>query len=158
MADVRAAAAARDGIDGLDGATAYELALQNGFVGSEVEWLASLVGPKGEKGDPGLDGQDGRSVDVAEVKALVDAAVAEIPPAKDGADGRDGIDGKDGRDGKDATLPKQVPYVATFHRAGDITTGLLIEPETGKGRSWLITPTKRDERQRIVEARLAPMS
>lgn len=39
---------ASDMIVGLPGYSAYELALKNGFVGSEKEWLASLVGPKGD--------------------------------------------------------------------------------------------------------------
>src|SRR5690606_31134835 len=52
----------QDGADGADGASAYEVALANGFVGTEAEWLASLVGPKGdpgEKGDPGDKGDPG---------------------------------------------------------------------------------------------------
>ena len=38
------------GESGADGKSAYEIALDNGFVGSQSEWLASL---KGEKGDTG---------------------------------------------------------------------------------------------------------
>lgn len=38
---------------GADGKSAYEVAVDNGFVGTEAEWLASL------KGDPGADGADG---------------------------------------------------------------------------------------------------
>ncbi len=34
----------------IQGESAYEIAVLNGFVGSEAEWLASLVGPKPEKG------------------------------------------------------------------------------------------------------------
>ncbi len=40
---------------GADGKSAYEIAVDNGFVGTEAEWLASLVGPQGPQGDPGLD-------------------------------------------------------------------------------------------------------
>lgn len=36
-----------------NGLSAYDIAVKNGFVGTEVEWLASL---KGEKGDQGLSG------------------------------------------------------------------------------------------------------
>lgn len=38
------------GSPGADGDSAYQVAVANGFVGTETEWLASL---KGEKGDPG---------------------------------------------------------------------------------------------------------
>lgn len=52
-----------NGKDGETGKSAYEVALDNGFVGSETEWLNSLkMGPKGDKGDkgdPGVDGKDG---------------------------------------------------------------------------------------------------
>lgn len=52
-----------DGTDGADGAqgepglSAYEVAVTEGFVGTEAEWLASLVGDAGadgEQGEPGL--------------------------------------------------------------------------------------------------------
>ena len=33
-----------------DGKSAYELAVSNGYDGTEVEWLASLVGETGERG------------------------------------------------------------------------------------------------------------
>lgn len=55
------------GPSGEDGASAYEVAVAQGFVGTPVQWLASLVGPQGEPGadgapgSPGADGEDGRS-------------------------------------------------------------------------------------------------
>lgn len=51
--------AGENGKDGQDGKSAYEIAVDNGFEGTETEWLASL---KGEKGDPGTDGEDGQGV------------------------------------------------------------------------------------------------
>lgn len=47
-------------VDGMD--TAYDIAVKNGFEGTEKEWLASLKGPKGdpgEKGEPGEQGPQG---------------------------------------------------------------------------------------------------
>ncbi len=44
------------GADGDDGLSAYEVAVENGFVGTEPEWLLSL---KGAKGDTGLTGTQG---------------------------------------------------------------------------------------------------
>ena len=41
------------GPQGDPGKTAYQLALDNGFVGTEEEWLDSLKGQKGDKGDDG---------------------------------------------------------------------------------------------------------
>lgn len=47
------------GPPGADGASAYEVAVENGFVGTVEQWLASLVGPKGDKGDTGDTGPAG---------------------------------------------------------------------------------------------------
>lgn len=44
-----------------DGESAYQTAVDNGFVGTEQQWLDSLKGDKGDKGDPGNDGEDGDS-------------------------------------------------------------------------------------------------
>lgn len=67
------------GVNGKDGLSAYEIAKENGFVGTVSDWLESLKGADGLPGKDGINGTDG----------------------KDGADGRDGIDGKDGKDGRD---------------------------------------------------------
>ena len=40
-----------DGVIGVDGKSAYELAVIDGFTGTVQEWLLSLVGAKGDKGD-----------------------------------------------------------------------------------------------------------
>ena len=53
------------------GKSAYEIAVENGFVGDEKAWLESLKGPAGEAGAAGKDGKDG----------------------KDGADGLEGNEG-----------------------------------------------------------------
>src|SRR5699024_4373232 len=47
---------------GEPGKSAYEIAVEHGFEGSEEEWLASLKGEKGDtgpQGPPGSDGKDG---------------------------------------------------------------------------------------------------
>lgn len=45
-----------DGADGADGQSAYDIAVANGFVGTETDWLASLVGAAGADGADGTDG------------------------------------------------------------------------------------------------------
>ena len=60
---------------GKDGKSAFEIAIEHGFVGTEVEWLESLKGVDGKDGVNGKDGCDGRN-------------------GADGLPGRDGIDGK----------------------------------------------------------------
>lgn len=44
------------GRDGINGKSAYELALDGGFVGSREAWLTSLKGERGETGPQGLPG------------------------------------------------------------------------------------------------------
>ena len=76
------------GTNGKDGRSAYEIAIENGFVGTVAEWLESL---KGRDGLPGKDGADGL-------------------PGKDGTNGKDG---KDGRNGKDGVSPDLTNYPDT---------------------------------------------
>jgi hypothetical protein len=62
--------AGEDGGGGGRGKSAYQIALDNGFVGTEEEWLISLKGDKGDKGDDGtgtggtppISGSDGDDV------------------------------------------------------------------------------------------------
>ena len=49
--------ASEDSGSGTPGKSAYEIAVNNGFTGTEGEWLVSLKGDKGDKGDPGTDGR-----------------------------------------------------------------------------------------------------
>lgn len=44
---------------GKNGKSAYEIAVEHGFVGTEVEWLESLRGADGKDGLPGKDGKNG---------------------------------------------------------------------------------------------------
>lgn len=46
-------------VGGRDGKSAYEIAVEHGFEGTEEEWLESLVGPPGPEGPPGPPGEDG---------------------------------------------------------------------------------------------------
>lgn len=84
---------------GDDGKSAFEIAVENGFVGTEADWLESLkgadgvMGPQGEQGPPGADGQPGRD-------------------GMNGSDGRDGIDGQPGKDGADGINGKSAFEIA----------------------------------------------
>lgn len=78
--------ACQDGADGQDGKSAYEIAVEHGFVGDEQAWLDSLKGAQGEPGEPGKNGTNG----------------AHGAQGKDGADGADGAPGAPGKNGKSA--------------------------------------------------------
>ena len=88
------------GANGKDGRSAYEIAKENGFVGTVAEWLESLKGRDGIDGKDGLPGKDGK----------------DGLPGKDGTNGKDGLpgkDGRDGRDGKDGVSPDLTNYPDT---------------------------------------------
>ena len=85
------------GANGKDGRSAYEIAIENGFVGTAAEWLESLKGRDGIDGKDGLPGKDGKDG-------------ADGLPGKDGTNGKDG---KDGRDGKDGVSPDLTNYPDT---------------------------------------------
>lgn len=69
---------------GPQGYSAYEVAIQNGFSGTESEWLASLVGPEGPQGEPGTGGGEanpyfaatGANDGTDDAQALADNSVA----------------------------------------------------------------------------------
>lgn len=48
-----------DGADGANGLSAYQIAANNGFSGTESQWLSSLEGPQGETGSQGPIGLTG---------------------------------------------------------------------------------------------------
>lgn len=48
-----------NGAQGPNGSSAYQVALDSGFVGTEVQWLASLIGPQGPAGQQGPAGPQG---------------------------------------------------------------------------------------------------
>lgn len=48
-----------DGVRGVQGYSAYEIAVQQGYTGTEEEWLASLKGERGERGIQGIPGERG---------------------------------------------------------------------------------------------------
>ena len=71
---------------GADGKSAYEVAVANGFSGTESEWLLSLKGTDGVDGRDGKDGANGKD-------------------GINGTNGKDGVDGKDGINGVDGIAP-----------------------------------------------------
>ena len=81
-----------DGKDGVDGKSAYQIAVDNGYPGTEQAWLASLKGDKGDTGEPGAAGEKGEPGENGDTVTAV----------KDGRDGTDGAAGRDGVNGASA--------------------------------------------------------
>jgi len=84
-----------NGEKGTDGKSAYQIAVEQGYQGSESDWLSSLKGDKGdtgkrgEKGDTGLQGERGEKGDPG------DRGLQGVPGEK-GEKGDAGVAGKDG--------------------------------------------------------------
>jgi hypothetical protein len=93
---------------GADGASAYEVAVANGFVGTEPQWLASLVGPAGADGAQGPQGIQGPAgADGAQ--GLQGLQGIQGAPGADGAQGIQGIQGIQGPAGADGAQGPQGP-------------------------------------------------
>ena len=71
------------GVDGKDGKSAYQIAVEQGFAGSEAAWLLSLKGEKGEKGDPGSGGSGTDTTALQQEIDALKAAVAKMPKYKE---------------------------------------------------------------------------
>ena len=88
----------KDGKDGENGKSAYEIAVQNGYDGTEADWLESLKGQKGDTGEPGTAGAKG---DPGEKGDQGEPGT----PGKNGVNGKDGANGINGKDGEDGFSP-----------------------------------------------------
>lgn len=84
------------GADGDDGLSAYEIAVNNGFIGTEVQWLASLEGADGETGPAGADGDSAYQIAVNDGFVGTEAEWLASLQGTDGVDGTAGTAGTDG--------------------------------------------------------------
>jgi hypothetical protein len=108
------------GGSGADGLSAYEIAVNNGFVGTEQEWLDSLEGPQGPQGIQGIQGPigpDGLSAyEVALANGFVGTELQWLASLEgtDGVDGTNGTNGVDGQDGADGLSAYEVAVANGF--------------------------------------------
>lgn len=106
------------GTPGADGKSAYEIAVAQGFEGSETEWLVSLKGEKGDKGDTGEQGPQGEQ------------GLQGIQGEK-GDQGEPGADGAAGADGY--TPVKGVDYYTEADKAEIVELVLEALPDAAEG-------------------------
>ena len=110
-ADGETSATLHNGANGEKGSSAYQIAVEQGYQGSESDWLSSLKGDKGEKGNtgakgnPGQDSADGKSAyaiavehgyEDSEEKWLLSLKGEKGDTGERGEKGDAGVDGKDG--------------------------------------------------------------
>lgn len=94
-------------ISAADAKSAYVIALEHGFIGSEDEWLASLKGKQGEKGEQGVQGEKGQN-------------------GKDGINGANGIDGEDGIGITNAEINVSGELILTYSNGKSINLGKVV--------------------------------
>jgi len=107
-----------DGTNGTDGENAYQIWLDNGNVGTEQDFLDSLVGAdgaQGPQGDPGNDGNDG----------------APGTPGTNGTDGVDGADGAQGPAGPPTTITPGTPNVTIVDGGPDEKIISVVQTTAG---------------------------
>lgn len=141
------------GSRGAAGKSAYEVALQNGFTGTEADWLTSLKGQKGDAGEPGATGakgdpgekgdwgEPGTSGEKGERGEKGEKGDAGTP-GKDGVNGKDGTNGVDGKDGADGYSPTatvtetDAGAVISITDKNGTTTATIKNGTSGETASW----------------------
>jgi hypothetical protein len=139
------------GAQGIQGLSAYQVAVQHGFEGTEAEWLISLKGEKGETGPKGDKGDTGEKGDTGDTGEKGDTG-ERGPQGLQGERGLQGIQGEQGEQGiqgpvgpkgekgdpgSDASVTKQnVEAVLT----GNITTHTHNDWYIAKGSTAEYTP------------------
>lgn len=110
-----------NGEKGTDGKSAYQIAVEQGYQGSESDWLSSLKGDKGNtgaKGNPGQDGADGKSAyaiavehgyEDSEEKWLLSLKGEKGDTGERGEKGDTGLQGERGEKGETGQQGEQGP-------------------------------------------------
>ena len=114
----------KDGERGATGKSAYEIAVEHNFMGTEKEWLDSLNGQNGEDGLTPV-------IEISEEGNWVINGVDTGIKAKgeDGSQGPAGLDGIDRQDGKDGEQPNI--GVDGNWWIGDVNTGISAQGTPG---------------------------
>lgn len=129
------------GSRGADGKSAYEVALQNGFTGTEADWLTSLKGQKGDTGAPGAKGAPGEKGERGE-KGDVGETGEKGEKGDTGTPGKDGVKGTDGKDGADGFSPTvtvtetSTGAIITATDKNGTTTATIKNGTSGEAASW----------------------
>ena len=86
---------------GPEGKSAFDVAVKNGFEGTEEEWIQSLKGDKGERGEQGPQGEQGPEGPQGPrgEQGIQGPEGAQGPKGEQGPEGPKGENGTDGRNG-----------------------------------------------------------
>lgn len=146
----------KDGPRGPDGESAYQIAVANGFVGTEAQWLASLIGLPGEDG---TDGTNGSSATVSVGTTTTGLAGSNASVTNSGTSaaavfnftiprGQDGINGTNGTNGSAATISVGTTTTGTPSTPASVTnvgtsSSAVLNFVIPKGETGPAGPSKR---------------
>lgn len=114
------------GAQGIQGLSAYQVAVQHGFEGTEAEWLISLKGEKGETGPKGDKGNTGEK-----------GATGERGPQ--GLQGERGLQGVQGEKGEPGIQGPKGDTGSGLNIKGELDSESQLPQEGVSGDAWLIS-------------------
>lgn len=140
------------GAQGIQGLSAYQVAVQHGFEGTEAEWLISLKGEKGETGPKGDKGNTGEKGDTGErgpqglqgerglqgVQGEKGEQGIQGPVGPKGEQGEQGIQGIQGPQGEPGPQGPKGDTGSGLNIKGELDSESQLPQEGVSGDAWLI--------------------
>lgn len=141
------------GAQGIQGLSAYQVAVQHGFEGTEDEWLISLkgekgeTGPKGDKGDTGEKGATGErgpqglqgERGLQGVQGEKGEQGIQGPVGPKGEQGEQGIQGIQGPQGEPGPQGPKGDTGSGLNIKGELDSESQLPQEGVSGDAWLIS-------------------
>lgn len=141
------------GAQGIQGLSAYQVAVQHGFEGTEAEWLISLkgekgeTGPKGDKGDTGEKGATGErgpqglqgERGLQGVQGEKGEQGIQGPVGPKGEQGEQGIQGIQGPQGEPGPQGPKGDTGSGLNIKGELDSEAGLPQEGVSGDAWLIS-------------------
>ena len=141
------------GAQGIQGLSAYQVAVQHGFEGTEAEWLISLkgekgeTGPKGDKGDTGEKGATGErgpqglqgERGLQGVQGEQGEQGIQGPVGPKGEQGEQGIQGIQGPQGEPGPQGPKGDTGSGLNIKGELDSEAGLPQEGVSGDAWLIS-------------------
>lgn len=141
------------GAQGIQGLSAYQVAVQHGFEGTEDEWLISLkgekgeTGPKGDKGDTGEKGATGErgpqglqgERGLQGVQGEKGEQGVQGPVGPKGEQGEQGIQGIQGPQGEPGPQGPKGDTGSGLNIKGELDSESQLPQEGVSGDAWLIS-------------------
>lgn len=141
------------GAQGIQGLSAYQVAVQHGFKGTEAEWLISLkgekgeTGPKGDKGDTGEKGATGErgpqglqgERGLQGVQGEKGEPGIQGPVGPKGEQGEQGIQGIQGPQGEPGPQGPKGDTGSGLNIKGELDSESQLPQEGVSGDAWLIS-------------------